>query len=148
MTITAGYSVEEIRACLTHYDMLPFGEKGKWVDTQPFSKPQIYRWMRALVSGDLDHGLVPRQNGTMSYPSRRKSMTEALTSDRERVLMDQLAAKESALAAKEEELARRNEEIHRLEETTSTLGKAIGLLHAKNVSEPDATEEPNGLKSS
>lgn len=141
MTVTVGYSVEEIRAYLTEYDMLPFGQKGKWVDTQPFSRKQLYKWMRALVVGDLDHGLVPRQNGTMSYPSRRKKMTEALTSDRERVLMDELAAKEKDLAAKEAELARQSEEIYRLEETASTLGKAIGLLHARNVSEPDATDD-------
>lgn len=75
-------------------------------------------------------------------------MTEALTSDRERVLMDDLAAKEKALAAKEEELTRQSEEIHRLEETASTLGKAIGLLHARNVSEPDATEDQQNPESS
>ncbi|PCC42321.1 hypothetical protein CIK65_12920 [Brevibacterium aurantiacum] len=148
MTITVGYSTVEIRAYLTEYDMLPFGQKGKWVDTQPFSKKQLYQWMRALVAGDLDRGLIPRENGTMSFPSRRKKMTEALTSDRERVLMDELAAKEKALAAKEAELARRNEDIHRLEETASTLGKAIGLLHARNVSEPDATEDQQDPSSS
>lgn len=148
MTLTVGFSTEEIRAYLTEYDTLPFGQKGKWVDQQPFSKPQFYRWMRALVAGDLDHGLVPRENGPMSYPSRRKKMTEALTSDREKVLLDELAAKEKALAAKEEQLARQSDEIERLEETAGTLGKAIGLLHARNVSEPDATEERQNPKSS
>lgn len=37
MTLTVGSST--IRAYLTEYDMLPSGQKGKWVEKQPFSKP-------------------------------------------------------------------------------------------------------------
>lgn len=84
----------------------------------------------ALVAGDLDHGLVPRENGSMSYPLRRKKMTEALASDREKVLLDELASKEKALSAKEEELRRQADEIERLEETTNTLGKLSGSCTA------------------
>lgn len=34
MTRTAGFSTAEIRAYLTEYDMIPFGQKGTWVDSQ------------------------------------------------------------------------------------------------------------------
>ena len=42
MTITIGYSIVEIRSFLAEYDQLPFGQKGKWVDAQPFSRKQLY----------------------------------------------------------------------------------------------------------
>lgn len=148
MTITTGYSVAEIRSFLVQYDQIPFGQKGKWVDAQPFTRKQLYTWIRALVTGDLDRGLVPRNNDPMTYAARRKKMTEELTSDREKALMKELAAKEAALAAKEKELASQGEEIRRLEETANSLGKAIGLLHARNVSEPDADEEQSSPRNS
>lgn len=31
MTLTAGFSTEEIRAYVTEYNMIPFGQKGQWV---------------------------------------------------------------------------------------------------------------------
>lgn len=135
MTISRGYTSDDIRAFVAEYDIIPFGKKLQWVEQQSFTKWQLYRWMRAILSGDLDRGLIPRENGTMSIPSCRKNRSEALAPNRDKDLAAQLAAKEKELAAKDVEINRQAEQIHRLEEATDALGKAIGLLHDRDVHE-------------
>lgn len=135
MTVSRGYTSDEIRGFIAEYDTIPFGKKLLWVEEQSFTKWQLYRWMQASLSGDLDRGLVPRENGTMSIPSRRKTRSQPMTPNRDKDLAALLAAKEKELAAKDVEINRQADQIHRLEEATDALGKAIGLLHDRDVHE-------------
>ena len=64
MTITPGFTAEEITGFVRAYLKVPHGFKGEWLREQPFTKDQMRRWRQAYFGGDLERGLVPRQHPT------------------------------------------------------------------------------------
>ncbi len=114
----------EIREFVVEYHLLPRGQKGPWLAASGVSERQLRRWQAAVFGGDLDRGLIPREGVGMTVPpAKRTAMAKAH------------AAKQDHDAA---ELARLRARVHELEAANEALGKAIGLLHARNVEEPDA----------
>ena len=126
MSITPGWTDDEIREVVWEYERLPHGTKAQWVRDQDLSDHQLRRWREAVYSGDLDRGLIPRD-------------TKGMTTSQER---RKIANQESARAAKIEKLEAR---VRELEQVNEALGKAIGLLHQLNEQEP---EPPQAVKPS
>lgn len=125
VSITAGFTSDEIRELVSAYELLPFGGKREWLEAQGVSYHQFRRWRFAIFDGDLDLGLIPRKSGPMSIPRTQRTALE-----RER-------AKDRAAHAAE--LERLRTRIEELEGTNEALGKAIGLLHSMREHEPDDT---------
>lgn len=129
MSVAPGWSAEEIRRFVLAYERVPHGSKRRWLADQGVSYGRLMRWRSAVFDGDVDKGLVPRDGVVMTQvPKRRRIAAEA--------------------AARDEEIARLQERVRQLEEANDVLGKAIGLLHAKNVHEPDGAQPPLGQQSS
>ena len=123
MSISAGFTVEEIRAFVLDYQLQPHGSKAAWLARQGVSAHQLKRWVQAVYGGDLDRGLVPRDASGMTLPpDQRKSIARERAAER---------------AAHEAEVARLNARVSELEQTNEALGKAIGLLHSMSEQEPD-----------
>lgn len=129
MSMSAGFTTEEITAYVEEYLDLPHGRKHVWLEGKPFSLWQMRRWRRAYLAGDLERGLVPRVHANHREAARRARAAE-----------EELAAERSRYVA---ELARRDEQIAILEAGNVALGKAIGLLHRMPRQEP-ADEPPPG----
>ena len=123
MSISPGFTVVEIREFVHEYHRQPHGQKGAWLARQPVSHAMLTRWSAAVYGGDLDRGLVPREGRAMTVPPRKRT---ALEKSR--------AAERAAHAA---EVANLSARVRELEDTNNALGKAIGLLHERNVNEPD-----------
>lgn len=134
MTISSGFTVTEIRELVHEYQMLPYGTKESWLIARGVSYKRMRRWRDAVFEGDLDRGLIPREGSDMTVPPSKRTALE-----RER------ARERAAQAAEVERLTAR---VRELEDTNEALGKAIGLLHARNGQEPDATPTTSGLDSS
>lgn len=126
MSISPGFTSAEIREYVFEYHQQRQGTKGAWLARQPFSKHQFRRWQKAVFGGELDRGLILRESGSMTSTPRQKRATI------ERSLAAQQEAHDAEIAAMEER-------IQSLEESNRALGKAIGLLHAMNVEEPEDT---------
>ena len=116
MSISAGFTVEEIRRFVHEYQVQPHGQKGRWLAASGVPLSRLRRWRVAVFEGDLDRGLIPREGSPMTVsPGARNAVELARARERE---------------AHEAEVARLNERIRELEGTNDALGKAIGLLHA------------------
>lgn len=121
MTITPGYTVDEIRDFVYQYEKIPHGHKTLWLLEQEFSRHQFRKWRLATFNGDLDRGLIPRSKvGKVPY-NPRQLMQSAI---------------EDNQAKRIAELEARNAQ---LEAANEALGKAIGLLHDRNAQEPEST---------
>jgi DNA-binding transcriptional MerR regulator len=129
VSISAGFSVAEIREFVVEYERVPHGQKGPWLAAQGVSNGRFRRWQAAVFGGDLDRGLIPRDSGAMTVPpALRKALANVDAARQER---------------DEAELAQLRERVRQLEATNEALGKAIGLLHEMNVDEPDTTPMTN-----
>ena len=135
MTLSPGYTNEQIIEIIEEYLQLPFGQKGPWLSAQSISIGMFRRWRRAYEAGTLELGLVPRassgRNGEMNEFSER-SVTSALARQR---------------AAHDEEIARMQERIDALQAGNEALGKAIGFLREQHAQEPDTSTEPTAPES-
>ena len=134
MSISPGFTTEEIREFVHQYEVQPYGRKAVWLEGQGVSYDRLRRWRSAVFDGDLDRGLVPREGGVVTVPPERRTAIE-----RQR-------AKERA--EQEAELARLNARVRELEETNTALGKAIGLLHQLSEQEPAASRPTTDPSSS
>ena len=123
MSISPGFTTEQIREFVHQYEIQPYGQKAVWLVGQGVSYDRLRRWRSAVFDGDLDRGLIPREGGVVTVPPEKRTGIE-----RQR-------AKERA--GQEAELARLNARVRELEETNAALGKAIGLLHQMSEQEPD-----------
>ncbi|MBP6997822.1 MAG: hypothetical protein KBB39_16935 [Phycicoccus sp.] len=133
MSVSAGFTAEEIREFVFEYQSQPYGRKGRWLADQGVSDDRLRRWQAAVFDGDLERGLIPRDTAVVKTPPGQ------------RAALQRHQAKERAEHAAE--LARLNARIRELEETNGALGKAIGLLHLMSEQEPDAlpmTTDPSG----
>ena len=132
MSISPGFTAEEIREVVHEYQMQPQGRKGAWLAGRGVSYWQLRKWRSAVFEGDLDRGLIPREGGPMTIPPGKRTSLE-----RQR-------ARERALH--EAEVTRLSARVRELEATNEALGKAIGLLHALSEEEPAAaptTRDPS-----
>lgn len=124
MSISAGFTTEQIREFVHEYEVQPHGQKAIWLAGRRVSYDRLRRWRSAVFDGDLDRGLIPREGSRMTVPPEKRTALE-----RQR-------AKERA--AHEAEVASLSARVRELEQTNEALGKAIGLLHSMSEQEPDA----------
>ena len=130
MSISPGFTTEQIRELVDLYELQPYGRKAVWLEGQGVSYDRLRRWQLAVFDGDLDRGLIPREGGVVTVPPDKRTSIA-----RERV---------KERAKQEAELARLNARVRELEETNAALGKAIGLLHQMSEQEPDANRPTTG----
>ena len=123
MSISMGFTTEQIREFVHDYQVQPFGQKAIWLEGRGVSYGRLRRWRSAVFDGDIDRGLIPREGGQMTVPPDKRSALERYRA-RER-------------AAHQAEVARLNARVRELEETNAALGKAIGLLQSMSEQEPD-----------
>jgi hypothetical protein len=122
VSISAGFTAEEIREFVYEYTARPFGHKAEWLAAQGVSYDRLRRWRLAVFEGDLDHGLIPRDSSLVKIPPGQ------------RAALERHHAKERA--EHDAEVARLNARIHELEQANGAWGKAIGLLHSMSEQEP------------
>lgn len=122
MSISPGFTDEEVADIVYTYEQQPHGTKTTWLNSQGVTRRQLERWRRAVFNGDLDRGLVPRHAGNMPPSSQRRR-----TSQNE--------------DAKTRRIAELEARVNELETTNDALGKAIGLLHEITAPAPDTTQE-------
>ena len=128
MSISPGFTTEQIREFVHQYEIQPYGQKAVWLEGQRVSYERLRRWRSAVFDGDLDRGLIPRDSGVVSVPPH------------ERAGFERQRARERA--AHEAEVARLSARVRELEQTNEALGKAIGLLHQLSEQEPAAAPTP------
>lgn len=121
MSISPGYTNEEIREFVYQYEDQPWGTRQDWLNSQGVSNKRFRRWRDAIYDGDLGRGLIPRQSSPMTSPSQRRFM----------------AMQNKDQEAENERLRKR---VRELEQANETLGKAIGLLHQLNEQEPGTSQ--------
>jgi hypothetical protein len=134
MTVSVGFTAVEIREFVHEYHVQPFGQKRSWLAARGVSYDRFRRWRAAVLDGDLDRGMVPREGGSMGGSS---SVRQTAWEKARAVEQAKHAAEVVALTAR----------IRELEGTNDALGKAIGLLHALNEQEPvenPRTSDPSG----
>lgn len=123
MTISPGYTNDEIRELVYTYDLQPWSTREAWLAEQGVTRDRFRRRRTMVYDGDLARGLIPREGSNMtSSPVRRH-----------------VARIDNESAREKEQLRAR---IRELEATNGALGKAIGLLHQLNEHEPDIPETP------
>ena len=123
MTVSMGFTAAEIRDLVFEYESQVHGRKAQWLQSHGVSMGTVRRWRSAVLSGDLDRGLVPR------FPdpgAERSRMMDAVQKRRD-----------DARAVRDAEVEKLNARIRELEQVNEVLGKAIGLLHQRNEQEPD-----------
>lgn len=134
MSISPGFTSAEMVKLVHEYHLQPHGQKGTWLFRHGLTYHRLRRWRESLYEGDLDRGLIPREGSDVTTPPVKRTA---------------IARARAAEAARHEaELARLQARVDELERTNEALGKAIGLLHARNGQEPDATPTTSGLDSS
>lgn len=124
MSIDPGFTTEEIVEFVAEYHRQPWGQKGSWLAEQDFSSHRLRRWQLAVFDGDLDRGLIPREGGVRTPQGKRISMAKQ---------------RDARITRDEAEITRLRARVRELEASNDALGKAIGLLHERNVNEPDVT---------
>lgn len=131
MSITPGYTNDEIRELVYHYDRQPYGTKGTWVQAHNLSRSTLNRWRAAVYDGNLDHGLVPRDTRTMdsSSPAARRAIARHQHD------------KDRRIAELEKRIAELEESNKTFQRSNDALGKAIGLLHEISAQGPDDDQE-------
>lgn len=134
MSISAGFTADEIREFVLEYQALPQGRKGPWLTARGVPYERLRRWRAAVFEGDLDRALIPREGSPMTIPpSNRTSIARARAAER---------------AAHDAEVVKLNARVRELEQTNEALGKAIGLLHQMSEQEPAATSTTSDPSSS
>lgn len=126
MSISPGYTDEEIRALVHEYGLVPHGGKSAWLVERGVSRRRMERWRSAVYDGDLARGLIPTEQG--GAPGMPASARTALERARAREIAEHRA-----------EVERLQRRIGELEAANDVLGKAIGLLHEMSGQEPGST---------
>ena len=128
MSITPGFTSLEIREFVHDYQLERHGQKAAWLAQHGISKETIRRWRLAVFEGDLDRGLIPREGSLMTISPSERSALERIRA--------------AELSKHDKEIAKLNARIRELEDVSTALGKAIGLLHARNEQEPGTPPDP------
>jgi hypothetical protein len=119
MSISAGFTSEEIREFVYEYERQPRGGRMAWREAQGVPDKQFRKWRNTVFDGDLERGLVPREGSSMTSPTNRR-----------------LSAKQRDVGVHAAEVEQLQARVRELEATNEALGKAIGLLHAMSEEEP------------
>ena len=128
MSLTPGFTNDEIVEAVEEYLSIRHGEKAAWFDGKPFSEHQLRRWRLAYLAGTIDRSLVPRHASDVTN----------FGSNRIRELEREL---KQARLKHAEELGKLRAENEALQEGTVALGKAIGFLQDRyDVQEPGAAD--------
>jgi len=117
MSITPGWTAQQIRDFVYDYESQPFGGRAEWLAERGVSYGQLRRWRSAAFDGDLEEGLIPREG--LSVSVRR-----------------QIIKREAGRIAEIDQL---KAHVKELKEVNDALGKAIGLLHKLSEQEPAAS---------
>lgn len=125
MSISPGFTAVEIVEFVHEYQLQPYGQKSAWLAGRGIKYHRLRRWRATVFDGDLDRGLIPREGGGVTTPPIKRTALAKVRA--------------AEVAEHEAELARLQARVRELEATNEALGKAIGLLHARNEQEPDAT---------
>ena len=125
MSISPGFTTEQVREVVHRYEIQPHGQKAFWLEEQGVSYDRLRRWRSAVFDGDLDRGLIPREGGVVTPPEKRTGIERQRARGRD---------------AQEAEVARLTARVRELEQTNEALGKAIGLLHQMSEQEPAANQ--------
>lgn len=123
MSISAGYTREQVQELVYAYEHQPHGSKGAWLKDRGISYDRFRRWRLAVVDGDVARGLVPRESSPMVSPPRRHAAAQHCNGQEQQVEIGRLARR-----------------VQELQATNEALGKAIGLLHLLNEQEPDTSQ--------
>ena len=117
MSITPGWTTQQIRDFVYEYERRPHGTKQALLEERGVSAGQLRRWQDTVFEGNLEEGLVPRaEREKLSLEVRR-----------------QIARHDTVLLVQIEKL---ETEVRELKEVNEALGKAIGLLHKLSEQEP------------
>lgn len=128
MTVSVGYSAEEIGDFVRAYESQPYGTKLSWLADQGVSHGRLRRWTEAVHFGDVLRGMVPRDDVHVSESQGiRRLQSKAVAAER---------------AAHAAQLAALQARVNELEAVNDALGKAIGLLHQMSEQEPDENQGP------
>lgn len=73
MSISPGFSTEQIREFVHRYEIQPYGQKAFRLEEQGVSYDRLRRWRSAVFDGDLDRGLIPREGGVVTPPEKRRA---------------------------------------------------------------------------
>lgn len=122
MSLSPGFTEQEIIDAVEQYIALPWGTKTEWLSKQRFSRDQLQRWRAAYAGGDIGRSLVPRQTTSM-----------------DRVAVGRVRDLQQELAAVRAEADKLRAEVEALRDGNVALGKAIGFLHETFVHEPEAS---------
>jgi len=114
MSITPGWTAQQIRDFVYTYESQPHGTKTVWLAGQGISSDQLRRWRAAVFAGNLEEGLIPREG--LSVSMRR-----------------QIIKREAGRVAEIDQL---KAQVKELKDVNEALGKAIGLLHKLSEQEP------------
>ncbi len=77
MSISPGFTAEEIRDFVHDYKVVPHGQKTHWLFAQGVSYYLLQRWQSAVFEGDLDRGLILRDGlPMMMSPSERTALVK------------------------------------------------------------------------
>lgn len=138
MTDSQGRTAEEIREIVYAYERVRHGQKAVWLAERGISHHWLTRMRRAVFSGDLDRGLIPRQGVRMTMEERARQYLVAHTGP------DDLT-REQTIAAQADRIRSLETELDRQKEVSAALGKAIGLLQQTSAQEPgpDPTSRPS-----
>lgn len=60
MSISPGFTAEQIREFVHQCEIQPYGRKAIWSEGQGVSYDRLRRWRSAVFDGDLARGLIPR----------------------------------------------------------------------------------------
>ena len=123
MSISPGFTTDEIRDFVHDYHQVAHGKKALWLAARGVTHDVFRRWQAAVFRGDLDRALIPRESSQMKVPPAQ------------RTALEKIRAAEHAMHAAE--ISKLSARVHELEETNTALGKAIGLLHAMSEEEPE-----------
>ena len=123
-----GYTREEIRQFVHEYYLQPHGTKAAWLASQSVPEWKFRQWRKMVFEGHLDRNLVPRDHGGMAHTSGERSAFEK--------------ARARGIADHQLEVEQLKDRIRVLEGSNTALGKAIGLLHDLNVSDPNPRVVP------
>ena len=73
VSISPGFTSAEIREFVVEYHLLPHGQKGLWRAAHGVSVRQLTRWKAAVFAGDLDRGLIPREDSVVRLQLGKKA---------------------------------------------------------------------------
>lgn len=129
MSVTPGYTDQEIIEYVHAYDCAPHGTKQHYLTEHGLTNDRMRRWRRIVYDGNIDKGLDPRNTKGMNTSNPKRRSTAELESKR--------AQRIAELEGRITELEDANTVLRNSNEA---LGKAIGLLHETGV--PSSANSP------